>query len=143
MTAGNHDYKPERIDRRRLILNLLATPLFLFGDRALAVQDSEDKVWFGPVGITPGERALVNVYAIGNPIDIHPNKADEIAVVFCGSKKSLVTGVPMANILFPASLVGVVILPIMLFHQLQLLVCATLAQRYAERPETGEPQTSA
>ena len=32
-----------------------------------AIQDSEDKVWFGPVGITPGERALVNIYAIGNP----------------------------------------------------------------------------
>jgi len=49
------------------VVALLATPLFLFGDRALAVQDSEDKVWFGPVGITPGERALVNVYSIGNP----------------------------------------------------------------------------
>jgi hypothetical protein len=46
---------------------LLATPLFLFSHRALAVQDSEDKVWFGPVGITPGERALVNIYALGNP----------------------------------------------------------------------------
>jgi len=55
-------------------LALLATPLFLFGDRALAIQDSEDKVWFGPVGITPGERALVNVYAVGNPNEIgNPN----------------------------------------------------------------------
>jgi hypothetical protein len=45
----------------------LCAPLFLFGERALAIQDSEDKVWFGPVGITPGERALVNIYAIGNP----------------------------------------------------------------------------
>jgi hypothetical protein len=46
---------------------LLATPLLLFSHRALAIQDSEDKVWFGPVGITPGERALVNIYAVGNP----------------------------------------------------------------------------
>src|SRR5688572_13838000 len=65
-------------------------------------------------------------------------KADEIAVVFCGSKKSLATGVPMANILFPAQLVGLAILPIMIFHQLQLMVCAVLARRYAERPETSE-----
>jgi hypothetical protein len=50
------------------VIALLATPLFLLGDSALAIQDSEDKVWFGPVGITPGERALVNVYSIGNPI---------------------------------------------------------------------------
>jgi hypothetical protein len=46
---------------------LLATWLVLSGDRALAIQDSEDKVWFGPVGIAPGERALLNVYGIGNP----------------------------------------------------------------------------
>ena len=50
-----------------VLLALLATPLFLLSHRALAIQDSEDKVWFGPVGITPGERALVNIYAIGNP----------------------------------------------------------------------------
>jgi sodium/bile acid cotransporter 7 len=64
------------------------------------------------------------------------SKPDEIAVVFCGSKKSLATGVPMANILFPPAVVGLVILPIMIFHQLQLMVCAFLARRYAERVET-------
>ena len=53
----------------------LSVPLFMFGDRVLAIQDSEDKVWFGPVGITPGERALVNIYAIGNPDEIgNPNE---------------------------------------------------------------------
>ena len=49
------------------VLALVGIALFRHGDRALAIQDSEDKVWFGPVGITPGERALVNVYAIGDP----------------------------------------------------------------------------
>jgi len=70
-------------------------------------------------------------------------KADEIAVVFCGSKKSLVTGVPMANILFPASVVGLVILPIMMFHQLQLMVCAFLARRYAQRKEVDSGSIAA
>jgi hypothetical protein len=56
------------------VVALLAIPLFLFSHRALAIQDSEDKVWFGPVGITPGERAMVNIYAIGNPNEIgNPN----------------------------------------------------------------------
>jgi sodium/bile acid cotransporter 7 len=71
-------------------------------------------------------------------------REDEIAVVFCGSKKSLVTGVPMANILFPAATVGLVILPVMVFHQIQLIVCAALARRYAAQPvtpETGPPPT--
>jgi len=61
------------------------------------------------------------------------SKADEIVMVFCGSKKSLASGVPMAGVLFPAATVGAVIIPLMLFHQLQLMACAILARRYAER----------
>ncbi|TWI50949.1 sodium/bile acid cotransporter 7 [Pseudomonas duriflava] len=57
-------------------------------------------------------------------------KEDEIAVVFCGSKKSLATGVPMAKVLFAGGSIGAILLPIMLFHQIQLMVCAVLAQRY-------------
>ena len=53
--------------RLTAVFVLLGVSLFRYGDRAMAIQDSEDKVWFGPVGITPGERALVNIYAIGNP----------------------------------------------------------------------------
>ncbi len=59
--------------------------------------------------------------------------ADEIAIVFCGSKKTLATGVPMAGVLFPAAVVGQIVLPLMIFHQLQLFVCALLARRYARR----------
>jgi sodium/bile acid cotransporter 7 len=63
------------------------------------------------------------------------SKADEITLVFCGSKKSLASGVPMAGLLFPAAVVGPMIVPLMLFHQIQLMVCAVLARRYADRPE--------
>jgi sodium/bile acid cotransporter 7 len=62
------------------------------------------------------------------------NKADEIAIVFCGSKKSLASGIPMANILFAGTPVGLVVLPLMLFHQIQLMACAVLARRYAASP---------
>lgn len=60
------------------------------------------------------------------------NRADQIAIVFCGSKKSLASGAPMANVLFPAASVGLAVLPIMLFHQIQLMACSWLAQRYAQ-----------
>jgi len=63
------------------------------------------------------------------------NKEDEITIVFCGSKKSLASGIPMARVLFASQSVGAVVLPLMLFHQLQLMVCAVLAQRYARRIE--------
>jgi sodium/bile acid cotransporter 7 len=64
------------------------------------------------------------------------SKEDEITIVFCGSKKSLASGVPMAKVLFAPSALGMIILPLMLFHQLQLMVCAVLAQRFARR---GQP----
>ena len=58
--------------------------------------------------------------------------------MFCGSKKSLASGIPMANILFPGQAVGAIVLPLMLFHQIQLFACAWLAQRYAARPVDAE-----
>lgn len=63
---------------------------------------------------------------------------DTVTLVFCGSKKSLVNGIPMANVLFPAATVGIMVLPLMLFHQLQMIVCAFLAQRYAIKIEKLE-----
>ena len=68
------------------------------------------------------------------------SKEDEITIVMCGSKKSLASGVPMASILFPAATVGVVVLPLMLFHQIQLMACAYIAQRYAARPNDPAPE---
>jgi len=71
---------------------------------------------------------------------------DEIAIVFCGSKKSMAGGIPMATILFPGHAVGMIVLPLMLFHQAQLFVCATLARRYATRTADRiaiEPSTQA
>ncbi|MFJ2174976.1 bile acid:sodium symporter family protein [Streptomyces sp. NPDC087851] len=59
-------------------------------------------------------------------------REDRIAIVFCGSNKSLATGLPMAAVLFGAS-AGPVILPLMLYHQMQLMVCAVIAARWARQ----------
>ena len=61
-------------------------------------------------------------------------REQEIAIVFCGSKKTLASGVPMAALIFGAHpALGMIVLPIMLYHQLQLFVCSWLANRYARR----------
>lgn len=62
-------------------------------------------------------------------------REDEITIVFCGSKKSLASGIPMARILFAGQLggLGALVLPLMIFHQLQLMVCAVVARHYATR----------
>lgn len=69
---------------------------------------------------------------------------DEITTVFCGSKKTLASGVPMAKLLFGASpAIGLIVLPIMFYHQIQLFVCSMLANRYARRSEIPEPKAGA
>jgi sodium/bile acid cotransporter 7 len=71
------------------------------------------------------------------------DRADGYAVLFCGSKKSLATGVPMANVLFAGSAAGMTVLPLMLFHQLQLLVASSIAARAARRqPPSSQPSAS-
>lgn len=62
-------------------------------------------------------------------------RADRITIQFCGTKKSLLQGVPMAKVLFPGPQTGVILLPIMLFHQMQLMACAFIARRYANQTE--------
>lgn len=57
--------------------------------------------------------------------------ADRAPIVFCGSHKSLAAGLPMAAILFAPADVALVVLPLMLYHQLQLMVCASLASRWS------------
>jgi sodium/bile acid cotransporter 7 len=61
------------------------------------------------------------------------SREDEITIVFCGSKKSLASGLPMASVLLAGHAIGAVVLPLMLFHQIQLMACAALARRYAAR----------
>ena len=65
------------------------------------------------------------------------NRADRIAILMCGTKKSLATGVPIASVLFTASAVGVIVLPLMIFHQAQLMACSAIASRLSR---DAEPQ---
>lgn len=58
-------------------------------------------------------------------------RGDRIAMLMCGSKKSLATGLPMALVIFPAAAAATIAVPVIIFHQLQLVVCAALARRLA------------
>ncbi|WP_300083600.1 bile acid:sodium symporter family protein [Propioniciclava sp.] len=67
------------------------------------------------------------------------DRADAIAIQFCGTKKSLATGLPMATVLFAGQPIGLIMLPLMVFHQAQLMACSALASRYARDPEPDAP----
>lgn len=67
---------------------------------------------------------------------LHFNEADMKAIQFCGTKKSLATGLPMAAVIFGTNGLGLLILPLMIFHQVQLMICAAVASRYAQSATT-------
>ena len=70
------------------------------------------------------------------------NREDVIAIQMCGTKKSLATGLPMATVLFAGQPIGLIMLPLMVFHQAQLMACSWLAARYARDPEPDAVATA-
>ncbi|MCE7046295.1 bile acid:sodium symporter family protein [Streptomyces purpurascens] len=72
------------------------------------------------------------------------SREDRITLQFAGSKKSLASGLPMASVLFGAH-ASLAVLPLMLFHQMQLMVCAVIAKRRSHDPraEVTSPESAA
>ena len=63
------------------------------------------------------------------------NSGDRIAAIFCGSKKSIAAGIPMAQLIFAGDpRLGLILLPLMIYHPLQLVICGVLAERWGRRP---------
>ena len=71
------------------------------------------------------------------------NRPDRITIMFCGSKKSLASGAPMASAIFAGANVGSIVLPLMLFHQIQLMACAVIARKLGDHREHDERVTAA
>jgi sodium/bile acid cotransporter 7 len=67
------------------------------------------------------------------------DRGSRSAILFCGSVKSLASGAPMAKVLFPGAATAVVLVPVMLYHTLQLLVCASIAGAMMRRQAASSP----
>lgn len=83
---------------------------------------------------------LLVAVGIGRALGFAPG--DRIMLMMCGSQKSLATGLPMAAILLPGASVGLLVLPLMVYHQLQLLVAAILAQWLGKQGRAVRPPES-
>lgn len=71
-------------------------------------------------------------------------KGDEVAAVFCGSKKTLAAGVPIAKVIFSSDpRLGMILLPVMIYHPLQIFYCAILANRYQKEAIDREVKVEA
>ncbi|MCH4247269.1 MAG: bile acid:sodium symporter [Acinetobacter populi] len=66
------------------------------------------------------------------------NREDQVTIFFCSSKKTLASGVPMAQILFIGQPLGMIVLPIMIFHQIQLMVCGVIAAKWSKQAQQRE-----
>jgi sodium/bile acid cotransporter 7 len=79
---------------------------------------------------------IVMLLALYLPKWLGFNQADQITIFFCSSKKTLASGVPMAQILFIGQPLGMIVLPIMIFHQIQLMVCGVIANYWSKNNPT-------
>lgn len=70
-------------------------------------------------------------------------RADIVTMRMAAAQKSMATGVPMAQVLFGASTVGLMVLPLMIYHQLQLMACAILAQRWGRQTDAEQAAAEA
>ena len=56
-------------------------------------------------------------------------REDRVAIQMCGTQKSLATGLPMATVIFGGASLGVLIIPLMIYHMCQLIICSAYASR--------------
>ncbi|MBM7825390.1 sodium/bile acid cotransporter 7 [Arcanobacterium pluranimalium] len=61
-----------------------------------------------------------------------------VVLLMCGSKKSLASGLPIAKALFTGSAVATLVMPVILFHQIQLFVCAIIARRLSRHEDVSK-----
>jgi len=84
--------------------------------------------------------AFALIWGLGRVLNF--SRADNIVAVFCGSKKSLVHGSVMASLLFPAGATGLILLPLMLYHALQIILASSMAQYLGRQSENHLPSMS-
>ncbi len=100
-----------------------------------------DLVLLGVLFIVLLALALGGSWVLGGLMGM--SREDKVALLFCGSQKSLASGVPLAAALFPASVAGVVIVPVILYHQMQLVVGTVLCGRMGRQQEAREVASAA
>ncbi|KMQ79971.1 Sodium/bile acid symporter family [Candidatus Burkholderia pumila] len=137
----------KRIDKRKAVLKYVDQGSILLVVYVAFSEAVNEGIWHSmPVSALAGLLAVhILLLAIALFITAFAAKrmgfsrADQITIIFCGSKKSLAFGIPMAKVIFPSHAVGAVVLPLMLFHQIQLMICAVLAQRWSARKTAADP----
>lgn len=131
--VARHKAMIGRVDRGSILLVVYAAFSAAVVEGLWARVSSEELLVLAGLCIAMLVVILLFTLALGRMLGL--SRQDAIVLQFCGSKKSLASGVPIAGVLFPAAAVGPILLPIMLFHQIQLMACAWLARRYGAQAQ--------
>jgi solute carrier family 10 (sodium/bile acid cotransporter), member 7 len=132
--VGRHQVVTKAFDRGSILL-------VVYTAFALSMTEhvwSTVSVWrlLAVVAVCAALLAIMLGVTVGTARLCRLSRADMIVLLFCGSKKSLASGLPMTLVLFGSG-AGLIMLPLIIFHQLQLIVCAALAARMARTAPTG------
>lgn len=125
------------VDRGSIVLVVYAA--FSAGMREDMWQQTSWESLLVLVGLCLIVLALMLALTWGTARRLGFSRADAIAIQFCGTKKSLASGLPMAGVLFAGQPLGLLMLPLVLFHQAQLMACSALAGHYAQQGAEPEP----
>lgn len=128
--AERHKMGLKTFDQAVILLIVYTSFCESFARRMFAGLSATDLLWVGGSMLA----LFFLIYGLVNFISrlLRFNRPDRITALFCGSKKSLVQGSVMAPVLFPPTIAGLVLLPILMYHALQLIAASILAQRMAK-----------
>jgi sodium/bile acid cotransporter 7 len=130
------------VDRRKKLLGNLASGIILFIVFAAFCNSVKSRLWsqHGPGVTALAAVGVVLIFALAMAAvefaarALRLDPADRIAASFCAPQKTLASGVPMAKIIFGAHPgLGLILLPLLFYHPLQLLVCGLLADRWGRK----------
>ncbi len=122
------------LDRGTIILTVFVTFSAAVNEGLWQQLDLGDVLWLTLIVAVLLIAALLLCWGLGALIGL--NRGDRISLLFAGAHKSLATGAPMARILFPAAQAGAIIVPLLLYHQLQLILSSWLAAHLAKVRDT-------
>ncbi len=129
-TLGRHRRATLLSDRGAIVLAVFAAASHARESGVWSQLDVADLVVLVVVLLVLLGVALGTTWGVGRLIGLP--RADRIVLLMCGSKKSLASGVPMAMVLLPSAALGPVVVPLILFHQFQLMACSLIARRWPD-----------
>lgn len=132
--VSRHDSGLRLYDRGSIVLIVVVA----FSEGAEADVWSGQSVWsvLAVVLVCALVLAVAVAWTVGVGLALRFSLPDRLMIGFCGSNKSLASGLPIASVLFAGGDVAVLVLPLMLYHQLQIITAAVVAPRLARRRVT-------